>query len=199
MKCCRSVAGVTLWFAEVLYTTLIKGFARAGQVDQAVQIYEEMRKDAALAKLQPVVGCPSEGASSFINFFIFLIQIWHFFVEFRRDLCSQMSSHSRSWSRQTATLAGTLKPCVRLSLMMSRHKRKIAEVSDLHWFLLQTTFSAGVSFTTHGPKRQAWRSLEDAACHERGWAQAWRGAKPWAKHVQKQTWIHVGLDLKMLG
>ena len=30
---------------EVLYTTLIKGFARAGQVDQAVQVYEEMRKE----------------------------------------------------------------------------------------------------------------------------------------------------------
>ena len=34
---------------QVLYTTLIKGFARAGQVDQAVQIYEEMRKDPELA------------------------------------------------------------------------------------------------------------------------------------------------------
>ena len=30
---------------EVLYTTLIKGFARAGQVDQAVQVYDEMRKE----------------------------------------------------------------------------------------------------------------------------------------------------------
>ena len=32
----------------VLYTTLIKGFARAGQVDQAVQIYEEMRKERSM-------------------------------------------------------------------------------------------------------------------------------------------------------
>ena len=30
---------------QVLYTTLIKGFARAGQVDQAVQVYDEMRKE----------------------------------------------------------------------------------------------------------------------------------------------------------
>lgn len=37
-----------LIFAKVLYTTLIKGFARAGQVDQAVQIYEEMRKERSM-------------------------------------------------------------------------------------------------------------------------------------------------------